>query len=88
MENNKLKKCVKKFAGNIGIAFAVAAGLLGCINMILSLYAATSMETESIKVLFIVSSASSITLLCFASFLGFFTLWIRLIKIEKKLLEK
>lgn len=88
MENNKIRNFTKKFLGNIGIAFAIVTGLLGSSNMLLALNASAGMETESIKVLFIVTSAANITMLCVASVFGFLTLWYRVHKLEKKLKEK
>lgn len=84
MENNK----IKKFIRNIGVYFAVATGLIGSINMLLTLFASSNLEEETIKVLMIVASASTITLVCIASVFGFLTLWYRINKLEKKLLEK
>lgn len=84
MENNK----IKKFIRNIGVCFAVATSLLGCVNMLMVLFTSDNLDTETVKVLMIVASASTITLVCIASVFGFLTLWYRINKLEKKLLEK
>lgn len=88
MENNKIRNFTKKFLGNIGIAFAIVTAYYYFQANLLALNASAGMETESIKVLFIVTSAANITMLCVASVFGFLTLWYRINKLEKKLKEK